>query len=310
MVDVSLMIEGQDDMSWQRWQRLGLAAEALGYDGIYRSDHFPVPDGSGKESLELWVSLTWLASNTKRIRFGALVSPISFRDPVTLAWQASAVDALSGGRLDLGLGAGWNEREHTAFGYDLRDIAPRFNRFREGIKVVRLLTRSETPVSFSGDFFQLSDAMLMPRSPRKDGPPITIGGAGKRRTMPLVAKYADEWNSVHLKLDDYIETSALLDKLLDFEGRPGFAVKRTMMASVFIGTSEADIARRLGEKSKAEVLSSGQFVGTPADVVEQLQPYIDAGIDGFKLRLPDLDYMETLELIATEVMPHIRGPRA
>ncbi|MEJ7839183.1 MAG: TIGR03560 family F420-dependent LLM class oxidoreductase [Thermomicrobiales bacterium] len=310
MVDVSVMVEGPDDLSWERWQRIGFACEELGFDGLYRSDHFPVTNGSGWEALELWISLTWLASKTRRIRFGALVSPISFRDPVTLAWQASAVDALSGGRLDLGLGAGWMQREHTAFGYDLLDTPSRFNRFREGIKVVRLLTRSETPVSFEGDYFRLHDAMLMPRSPRKDGPPITIGGAGKRRTMPLVAKYADEWNSVPLKLDDYIETSDVLDKLLDLEGRPTSAVRRTMMASVYIGTTEADIARRLGEKTKQEIRSGGQFVGTPSDIVEQLGPYIDAGIDGFKLRLPNLDDMETLDLIAREVMPHIRGQRS
>lgn len=306
MVDISVMVEGPDDLSWERWQRIGLASEELGFDGLYRSDHFPVTNGSGWEALELWISLTWLASKTRRIRFGALVSPISFRDPVTLAWQASAVDALSGGRLDLGLGAGWMKREHTAFGYDLLDITSRFNRFREGIKVVRLLTRSESPVSFEGDYFQLHDAMLMPRSPRKDGPPITIGGAGKRRTMPLVAKYADEWNSVHLKLADYVETSALMDRLLDLEGRAKTDVKRTMMASVFIGRTDTEVTRRLGDKSKADVLASGQFAGTPAEIVEQLGPYLDAGLDGFKLRLPNLDDIEALEIIASDVMPHFR----
>jgi F420-dependent oxidoreductase-like protein len=306
MVEVSVMIEGQDDMSWDRWQRLARATEDLGFDGLYRSDHFPIPGDPGSNSLELWVSLAWLAANTKRIRFGALVSPISFRDPVTLAWQASGVDALSGGRLDLGLGAGWNDREHVAFGYDLREIAPRFKRFKEGIQVVRLLTRSDRPVSFEGEFFQIHDAMLMPRSPRKDGPPITIGGAGRKRTMPLVAKYADEWNSVHLAIEEFVEVSALLDKLLGLEGRSRTEVKRTMMASVFIGKSDAEVKDRLGGKSKAEILAGGQFAGTPGEVVEQLGPYLDAGIDGFKLRLPNLDDIDALELIATEVMPRIR----
>jgi len=306
MVEVSIMVEGQDDMSWQRWQTLVRATEDLGFDGLYRSDHFPVPFAPRKDSLELWVSLTWLAANTKRIRFGAMVSPISFRDPVTLAWQASGVDALAGGRLDLGLGAGWNEGEHVAFGYDLLDIGSRFRRFSEGIKVVRLLTRSDTPVSFEGEYYRLHDAMLMPRSPRWDGPPITIGGAGKKRTMPLVAKYADEWNSVHLAIEDFIEVNALLNRLLELESRPQSAVRRTMMASVFIGKTDDDVARRLGDKSKEAILAGGQFVGRPDDIVRQLTPYMEAEIDGFKLRLPDIDDIETLELIADEVMPRLR----
>ena len=210
------------------------------------------------------------------------------------------------GDSDVGLGAGWNEREHVAFGYDLLPIADRFKRFAEGIKVVKLLTRIRSPVSFDGEYFKLRDALLMPRSPRKDGPPITIGGAGKKRTMPLVAKYADEWNSVHLAIDEFTEVNSLLDRLLEIEGRPKSAVRRSMMASVVIGKTDADVTRRLGDKSRDEFRSGGQFVGTPSEVVQQLTPYLEAGIDGFKLRLPNLDDIEALELISAEVMPHLR----
>jgi alkanesulfonate monooxygenase SsuD/methylene tetrahydromethanopterin reductase-like flavin-dependent oxidoreductase (luciferase family) len=206
----------------------------------------------------------------------------------------------------LGLGAGWQEREHTSFGYDLLGVKDRFERFREGLEVVRLLTRSSEPVSFTGKYYTLDEAMLMPRSPRMDGPPITIGGAGPKRTMPLVAKYADEWNSVHLAVDVYKERSAMLDRLIEQEGRSPSAVRRSMMGSIFIGATDADVAARLGGRAKTDVLASGQFAGTPSEIVEQLRPYLDAGLDGFKLRILDLDDVSSLELIASEVIPNFR----
>jgi F420-dependent oxidoreductase-like protein len=303
MVEVSVMIEGQDGLNWPRWTRLGRAAEDLGFTGIYRSDHFSNPQGPWLDALELMTSLTWLASHTQRIRFGAMVSPVSFRDPVTLAWQSSAIDSLAGGRLDIGLGAGWQEREHSAFGYELLPMKQRFDRLREGLEVVRRLTRSDVPVSFEGEYFTLRDAMLNPRSPRSDGPPITIGGAGPKRTMPLVARYADEWNSVHLPIATFKERDALLAKLLEREGRPAGSVRRTMMGSVFIGANDDEVRRRLGDRNKAELIASGQFVGTPNEILEQLQPYLDAKIDGFKLRIWDLDDISALELIAADVLP-------
>jgi F420-dependent oxidoreductase-like protein len=306
MVEFSVMIEGQDGLNWPRWQRLARATEDLGFHGLYRSDHFSNVKGPYLDALELMVSLTWVASNTRRIRFGALVSPISFRDPRILAWQASGIDAISGGRLDLGLGAGWQEREHEAFGYELLSTHERFRRFAEGIKVARLLTRSSAPVSFDGEYYQLKDAMLMPRSPRSDGPPITIGGAGPKRTMPLVAKYADEWNSVHLPAAVFSERNALLDKLLAMEGRPKDAVRRTMMATIITGASDADVEMRLGGRTKAEVIESGQFAGTPGEIAGQIQSYLDIGVQGFKLRLLDLDDIESLELISSEIIPHFR----
>lgn len=306
MVEISVMIEGQDGLSWPRWQRLVCATEDLGFDGLFRSDHFSNPQGPYLDALELWVSLTWLAANTNRIRFGAMVSPVSFRDPVTLAWQASGVDALSGGRLNLGLGAGWQEREHTSFGYELLEIPARFKRFREALEVIRRLTRSTSPVSFEGEYFHLRDAMLSPRSPRQDGPPITIGGAGPKRTMPLVAKYADEWNSVHLPVDQFVERSAMLDHLLELEHRPKDAVRRTMMMSIHIGATDADVAGKLGDQRKEGVIASGQFAGTPNEIVASMQRYIDAGLDGFKLRILDLDDISSLELIASDVIPNFR----
>lgn len=195
MLDVAIMIEGQNGLNWPRWQRMVAAVEDLGFAGLYRSDHFTNANPPDKDSLELWVSLTWLATRTQRIEFGPLVSPVSFRHPTLTARMASAVDDLSGGRMALGLGAGWQEREHRNYGWDLLDIPDRFDRFEEGLEVVTRLLKSDEPVDFSGRYFRLNEAILLPRPRRSGGPPIIVGGNGPRRTLPLAARYAEEWNA-------------------------------------------------------------------------------------------------------------------
>ena len=305
-MDVSIMIEGQQGLSWPRWQRLVRAAEDLGYDGLYRSDHFVGPDGPYEDALELWVSFAWLAANTKRISFGPLVSPVSFRDPVITAWQASGVDALAGGRLRLGLGAGWNTREHEAFGYELLDVPARFDRFEEGLQVICGLLRTDGPFSFEGDYYQVRDARLMPRSPRQSGPPITIGGNGPQRTLPLVAKYADEWNATSLSMDQYRERTAHLDDLLEREGRKPADVKRTVMRGGVIGRDDEEVRKKLDGGDKDAMLARGAVVGTPGEVVDILGRFAEAGIQGVMLQWLDMDDISGLELIASEVLPQVR----
>src|SRR5215207_458993 len=246
MIEVAIMVEGQEGIGWERWRRLVRAVEDLGYAGLYRSDHFPNEwTGSYRDGLELWTSLTWLADNTERIEFGPLVSPFSFRHPIITAWQASAVDNLAGGRLRLGLGAGWNEWEHETFGFDLLDTDRRFVRFEEGLEVVTRLLRNEEPVSFDGEFYRLNNALLMPRSPRPGGPPIVIGGNGVRRTLPLVARFADEWNAVFITAEDFVDLNARLDKLVDEAGREPDQVRRTLMTRVIFGRTDAEVDRKL-----------------------------------------------------------------
>ena len=307
-LDVAIMIEGQDGLNWPRWQRLVRAAEELGFYGIFRSDHFTNASGPVLDALELWSSFTWLAGNTQRISFGALVSPMSFRHPVMTAWQASAVDALACGRLRLGLGAGWQEREHEAFGFDLLDTTARFARFEEGLEVITRLLRSDEPANFSGRYYRLHEAQLKPRSPRQTGPPITIGGAGPKRTLPLVAKYADEWNAVSMTLDDYRERAGMLDGLLRDAGRDPASVRRTMMTRGAIAATEEGVLAKLsgGPRSLAEVRARGGIAGTPAQVVPQLQELAEAGVQGVMLQWLELDDITNLELIAAEVLPHLR----
>ena len=159
MIEVAIMIEGQNGLNWPRWQRIAQAVEELGFAGLYRSDHYTNANPPDMDLLELWVSLTWLASHTRRIEFGPLVTPVSFRHPTMTARMAAAVDDLSGGRLVLGLGAGWQEREHTNYGWDLLDVDGRFARFEEGLEVITRLLRSDTPVDFSGVYFKLHEGI-------------------------------------------------------------------------------------------------------------------------------------------------------
>jgi F420-dependent oxidoreductase-like protein len=305
-MEVSIMIEGQMGLTWPRWQRLVTAAEDLGFYGIYRSDHFALPgDAPFEDALELWTSLTWAAANTSRITFGPLVAPISFRDPVIMAWQASAVDSLAGGRLRLGLGAGWQDREHEAFGFDLLPIPERFARFEEGIQVVKGLTRSSEPISFEGEYYRLKDAMLTPRSPRQDGPPIVIGGNGPKRTLPLVAKYADEWNASGLNNADVAERMPLLDELLEKEGRDPKSVKRTVMTRGLVAATQDELMAKASEDDIARIKERDAVVGTPNEVVEILGRKAELGLAGVMLQWLNPDDISGLEVVAEKVLPQL-----
>jgi F420-dependent oxidoreductase-like protein len=305
-MEVSIMVEGQMGLTWPRWQRLVRAAEDLGFYGLYRSDHFSLyRDGLIDDALELWTSLTWLAGNTSRIAFGPLVAPISFRDPRIMAWQASAVDSLSSGRLRLGLGAGWNEGEHEAFGFDLLPVKERFDRFEEGIQIVKGLTGSRSPISFEGDFYRLNDAMLSPRSPRADGPPIVIGGNGPKRTLPLVAKYGDEWNASGLNNAGVAERMPILDQLLQKEGRAPESVKRTVMTRGVVAATQDELRTKASEDDIARIRERDAVVGTPNEVVEILGRKAELGVQGVMLQWLNLDDISGLEVIAAKVLPQL-----
>ncbi|MDP9364754.1 MAG: TIGR03560 family F420-dependent LLM class oxidoreductase [Chloroflexota bacterium] len=305
MLDLAVMIEGQDGLTWPRWQRLAEAAEALGFAGLYRSDHFTNPNGPRTDALDLWASLAWLASHTHRIEFGPLVSPLSFRHPVPTAWTAAALNDLSNGRLRLGLGAGWQEREHRSFGFDLLGTDERFLRFAEGLEVVRALLRSDEPTTLHGAFFRLDDALLLPRPQRPGGPPIVIGGNGERRTLPLVARFADEWNGVFLTAERYRELNARLDALLDDAGRPRESVRRTLMTRVVLGHSEAEIHQKLGPTTPADARDRGLLVGAPVDLIEQMRELVAAGVQRVMLQWLDQDDLPGLETLARDVLPHL-----
>lgn len=297
------MIEGQDGLTWPRWQRLAAAAEDLGFAGLYRSDHYTNATPPDKASLELWASLTWLASHTRRIEFGPLVSPVSFRHPTITARTAAAVDDLSGGRLTLGLGAGWQEREHTHYGWELLDVPERFARFEEGLEVVTRLLHSDTPVDFQGTYYRLREAILLPRPARPGGPPILIGGNGPRRTLPLTARYADEWNGVYVNPARYAELNRRLDELLIEAGRDPASVRRSLMAGCVFGRDAAELARKLARRGgdAARLRQSGVAVGVGGDIAAQLNAWAAAGVQRIMLQWLDLDDLEGLEALAEVV---------
>ena len=303
MLEIAIMIEGPNGLTWSRWQKIVRLVEELGFVGLYRSDHFTNSNAVDLDSLELWTSLTWLADHTSRIEFGPLVTPFSFRNPVFTARMASAVDDLSNGRLTLGLGAGWQEREHQLFGFDLLDIKPRFDRFEEGMQVVTRLLQSDEPVTFDGHYYQLRGATLLPRPQRQGGPRILIGGDGEKRTLPAVVRYADEWNCVMLLPEVFAQKNTLLTEMLTAAGRKPEAVRRSMMTGCVFGKDAAALNEKVVVRKRTldELQARGIVAGNASQVREQLAVLEAAGLQRIMLQWLDLDDLDGLQALAKAV---------
>ncbi|HEV2128561.1 MAG TPA: LLM class flavin-dependent oxidoreductase [Thermomicrobiales bacterium] len=318
MVELSIAVEGPYGLSWPEWKRWVRTVEEAGFAGLYMPDHFvlPEPPDADYPSLELVVALTYLADHTERIRFGPMVAPLSVRDPVMLARQAAALDALSEGRMVLGVGAGWMEREHAMFGYELGDVPTRFARFEEGLEVVSRLVRAGEPVSFEGRFFHLQDAALPPPR-RPGGPPIMIGGSGPRRTLPLVARFADVWNAQLVSPEQLRERSTLLDELLEAAGRRSQDVRRTLAVLVLCWRTPEELEARIrglrrlpgwqglsAEQIVAELRAwPAAIIGTPEEVVSRIDAYAAAGVSEIALQWFAPEDIDGLEVLAEEVLP-------
>ena len=304
MLEVAVMIEGQNGLNWARWQNIVRLVEDAGFVGLYRSDHFTNMNPPDKDSLELWTSLTWLACNTKCIEFGPLVTPVSFRHPVQTARMAAAVDDLSNGRLTLGLGAGWQEREHHLFGFDLMDVKPRFDRFEESLHVITGLLNSDTLLSFDGAYFQLREATLLPRPLRPGGPRILIGGVGPSRTPKLVAQFAHEWNAMFLTPEKFKEANQRVDAALKKTNRDFASVRRSMMTGCVFGQTETALKEKLEARgrSKEDLLQRGMVVGSASEVKEQLHQLTESGLERIMLQWLDLDDLNGLEALAKVVL--------
>jgi F420-dependent oxidoreductase-like protein len=303
MLEIAIMIEGQNGLTWPRWQKIARLVEAAGFVGLFRSDHFTNSNPPDQESLELWTSLTWLADNTSRIEFGPLVTPFSFRHPAFTARMASAVDDLSNGRLTLGLGAGWNEREHQLFGFDLLEPKPRFDRFEEGMEVVTRLLQSDEPITFEGQYFQIRGATLLPRPQRKGGPRILVGGEGKR-TLTNVVRYAVEWNCVMQVPEKFSRLNKRLNELLVVGGRQLESVRRSMMTNCIFAKDETALQQKIAARGRTleELQRRGVIVGRPGAVKEQLQALEHASLQRIMLQWLDLDDLDGLEALAKAVL--------
>lgn len=316
-MQISISIEGMFDLTWPRWKRLVTAIEGLGFAGLFRSDHFTLMDAPDPDALETIVSLTYLAAQSQRVHFGTLVAPVSFRDPVMLARQAMALDDLSNGRMILGVGSGWLTREHTMFGYNLGDVTTRMDRLEEALEVMTRLIRSDEPFTFTGRFYQLHEAHLLPRPQRPT--PVMVGGNGPKRTLPLVARYADIWNCVAKSPELFAERSARLDELLRAEGRQPQDLKRTIMIPIVCWRTPQEREARAQQlrnsfteysaKSTEAIFESlrvddSAIVGAPEQVIEQLQRFADAGAEEVMIQWIAMEDIDGLAAIAESILPH------
>ena len=322
MVKIAIDIESQFGLSWSQWKNIVAMVEALGFAGLYRSDHFTVyPQPPDDDSLELIVSLAYLADHTRRIHFGPLVAPFSFRDPIMLARQAAALDDLSGGRFILGVGAGWGEREHAMFGYALGDIPTRMDRLAEGLEVVTRLLRDDVPVTYEGRFYQLREARLLPRPHRPGGPPLLLPASGSKRGMPLVARYADIWNLPWLSPEAFRERSQALTEVMQAMGRPPGAVKRTLVTLLIYGDTTAQLERQARAFRRfvphladtpldalLDILRTewNALMGTPEQIIARINEYAAAGVEELMLEWLDTDNLDGLRAFAAEVLPYLR----
>jgi F420-dependent oxidoreductase-like protein len=310
MIEVAIMVEGQNGLNWKRWQRIASVVEANGYKGLYRSDHYTNANPPDLDSLECWVSLTWLANHTHRIEFGPLVTPISFRHPTHTARMAAAVDDLSGGRLTLGIGAGWQAREHANYGWDLLEPKERFSRLEEGLEVITQLLKSDNMVYFSGKYYHIQDGILLPRPVRVGGPSILIGGNGRKRTLPLVARFAQEWNAVLIPPAEIARLNAQLDEYIRYQGRQPQAVRRSLMTGCVFGVDQNDVERKVnlrthGQRTPSELRQRGLIVGTSEEIVEQCRQLSSVGIQRVMLQWLDLDDSAGLEAMAEGILDQL-----
>ena len=292
---------------WSEVDAVVSHCDRQGWHGAYFADHFMPNDPEGAAPrdgavLECWSVLAALAGRTDRLRLGALVTGNLYRHPAVLANAAATVDHVSGGRLVLGLGAGWQMNEHAAYGIELPPVPERLDRLEEACAVVTSLLR-EPRTTFEGRHYRVTDAPCEPK-PVQDRLPLLVGGAGERRTLRIAARYADEWNAWSTP-ELFRHKSAVLDRHCESLGRDPGAIRRSTQAMVFLSTDEQWLSRFRDPDGGRPLI-----VGTPQEVVEQVGAYRDAGVD--ELIVPDWTMgrleraVDTLELFWEEVAAHFR----
>ncbi|MGD9895298.1 MAG: LLM class F420-dependent oxidoreductase, partial [Dehalococcoidia bacterium] len=230
---LGIMIEGQEGLTLERWRRIGGVVEDLGFESLWRSDHFMSLMGGTRDAPETWATLVQTALETRRIRFGPLVSPMTFRHPSLLTRMAATVDQLSDGRLVLGVGAGWNEREHQAYGLPFPPVRQRMEMLEEGIEVI-LRLQGDGAASYTGKHYQLDQVDMQPKPRQRPRIPLLVGGSGEQRILPLVARYADEWNMTGATPDRFRAKAAVLDEHCRAIGRNPAEIERSTMTAFLL----------------------------------------------------------------------------
>ncbi|MGH2693015.1 MAG: LLM class flavin-dependent oxidoreductase [Actinomycetota bacterium] len=316
-------------LTWEGLAEWARRAEERGFDSIWISDHFFLSlgrygGGDGRYgSVEPLMALAALATVTQRVRLGTLVLGAGFRHPAMVAKSAVTIDHLSGGRLDLGLGAGWYEDEYPAFGYEFGTLGERFSILEESVEVLALLFGEKEPVTWQGEHFHLEEAYCRPRPLQEPRPPLWIGGKGGPRLLRLVARRADGWNTVWAWTpEDYAERAGALDRLCEREGRDPRSVKRSVGLYSVVGESQPDVEARWqrirdwvpGGAFAASDLGewrADKLVGTPEQVVERMAEFASHGVEEMIVSVGPLPFAiadeEMVDLIAERVIPPARG---
>jgi alkanesulfonate monooxygenase SsuD/methylene tetrahydromethanopterin reductase-like flavin-dependent oxidoreductase (luciferase family) len=311
---LGIMIEGQEGLTWPRWQRLARTVEDAGYESLFRSDHLTGLFGDAERaSLDTWASLTWLASATTRLRFGPLVCPLTFYQPALLARRAAAVADLAGGRLELGIGAGWHEGEHTMYGIPFPGLKERLDRLECGARTIGALWAGKK-VTLEQPYYPLMQAESYPLPPR-GRVPLIIGGRGEQRTLRIVAEHADEWNVTRVTFDEYVGKRMVLERHCAAVARDPGTIARSLMVPVIYGRTAAEAEAR---RAKAKTIfpripddgaawrAAGFLYGAADDIVRDLKRWQSLGVHRVLLQVLDMDDVAAIEAIARDIVPAVR----
>src|SRR5882757_1645982 len=310
-----IFTEPQQGASYDELLAVAQRTEECGFDAFFRSDHYLVMgDSDGLPGpTDAWITLAGLARETSRIKLGTLVSSATFRNPGVLAISVAQVDQMSGGRAELGLGAGWYEAEHAAYGLDFPDTIGRFELLSEQLELITGLW--DTPVgekyNFEGKHYQLKDSPALPKPVQQPHPPIIVGGAGKKRTPALAAQYANEFNAGFKSVEETGVLFARVQEACRVAGRDPGTLALSAANTVVVGKDDAEVKRR-AEAIGRDVaqLADNPLVGTPAQVVDRLGQLAELGADRTYLQVMDLSDLDHLDLIASEILPQVSCPTA
>lgn len=305
----AVMIEGQEDVGWDDWVAVAQACERLGFEALLRSDHYSSVDGvGGRGSLDAWGTLCGLAAVTSTLRLGTLVSPATFRHPSVLAKTAVTADHISGGRVELGIGTGWLEAEHAAYGFPFPPMGTRMDRLAEQLEIIAG-SFADGPFDFAGEHWSVEALDARPK-PVQQPLPLLMGGSAMPRGAALAARFASEYNVVQVDPDDAAACRGRLEAACRDAGRDPATLGFSLMHAFLIGTGQADLRARAGrlaewqgEPVSVEELRRTWIAGTPDEIVARLREYEAVGVERVMLQHHLYRDVEALELIAAEVIP-------
>jgi F420-dependent oxidoreductase-like protein len=308
-VQLRIFTEPQMGATYDELLAVARRTEETGFDAFFRSDHYLTMGGDGLPGpTDAWVTLAGLARETTRIRLGTLMTAGTFRLPGPLAISVAQVDQMSGGRVELGIGSGWFEAEHTAYGIPFPSLGERFDRYEEQLDVVTGLWN--TPVGetfdFDGKHYRLAGSPALPKPVQPGGVPIIVGGAGKKRTPRLAARYAGEFNVPFSSAEDNARLFAGVREACEEAGRDPASLIYSSALVLCVGRDEAEIARRAAAIGReVDELREHGVAGTPAEAVDVLGRYAEAGAERVYLQVLDLQDLDHLDLVAGEVAPQL-----